>query len=363
VVPTTPSEREPGTADPAVQVRLPIHHPADFLKFTAGCVIFIGTVLLGAAALLLWARSEDPVVYWVAPVLGLLALACFCIKPILRRQFRLNGAMVTARVEFGPDGFRQPLEDKTTLVLAWDDVRRFVFREGQAHDRVALAVSLADEAAVRNLAPDCRHESEDGFILSSAMAREEAQKAAAAIAGYRPGLVRWTRKGVRRGGFGVPRPVKRLIKRWREDKAPAVREIVRADRSTAGRRLCLWGGWVIVTADFGAPAFFDIPAGIPLPVAVVIWVLLYRTRYRGEEGEFALTADAITWRPKEGQPVVVPRRDLVRMVVEPSAKIATRRYVALHVIFGDGGERVVATKISPGSAALVMRDFEVEATP
>ncbi|MEU7788755.1 hypothetical protein [Amycolatopsis sp. NPDC049159] len=345
---TTPG----GPETAVVQVRLPIHNPPAELKTAVGCMAFLGLVLAVAAGLLAWVRSGDPVMHLVSPALGLLALLCFCGKPILGRYLRRHGALVTARVEFGPDGFRQPLEDKTTLVLPWNDVRRFVFREGQPNERVALAVSLVDDEAIRNLNPSCRHKSEDGLILSSALAREEAEKALAAIERYRPGLARWNSKNVRRGGFGVPNPVKRLVKRWSSDQA---RTIIRAEQASAGRLFVLWAAWLAVIADFVAPAFYDIPPGIPLPVAVAIWVLLYLTRYRGDFGEFALTAGTITWRPKEGDPVLVRRADLARLTVEPSAKKATRHYVSVHATLRRGENRPLAAKVSPGAAKNVLR--------
>jgi hypothetical protein len=348
MVSTTPGD--PETA--AVRVRLPIHNPPSELRTAVGCMAFFGVVLAAAAALLAWVRSGDPVMYLVSPVLGALALLCFCFRPILRRYLRSNGALVTARVEFGPDGFRQPLEDKTTLVLPWDDVRRFVFRKGQPNDRVALAVALVDDDAIRNLNPDCRHKSEDGFILSSAMALEEAEKASAAIEQYRPGLGRWTSKNVRRGGFGLPDPVKRLVKRWGADSA---RTLVRAEQASGGRLSVLWVAWLAVIADFVAPAFYDIPPGIPLPVAVAIWVLLYLTRYRGDFGEFALNADAITWHSKEGDPIRVRRADLARLTAEPAGKKATRRYVSVHAILRRGEDRPLAARVSPGAARNVLR--------
>ncbi|WP_372667519.1 hypothetical protein [Amycolatopsis kentuckyensis] len=313
---------------------------------------FFGVLLAAAACALAWVRSGDPVMYLVSPVLGALALLCFCAGPLLRRYIRRNGALVTARVEFGPDGFRQPLEDKTTLVLPWHDVRRFDFRGGRPGDRVSLAVSLVDDDAIRNLNPDCRHKSEDGYILSSAMAREEAEKASAAIERYRPGLVRWTSQNVRRGGFGVPNPVKQLVKRWSADQS---RTLVRAEQASTGRLFVLWTAWLAVIADFVAPAFYDIPPGIPLPVAVTIWVLLYLTRYRGELGEFALSADAITWRPKEGDPIRVRRTDLARLSASSSAKKATRHYVSVHAVLRRGEDRRLAAKVSPGAAKAVLR--------
>ncbi|MDS0133121.1 MULTISPECIES: hypothetical protein [unclassified Amycolatopsis] len=344
---TTPGE--PETA--VVQVRLPIHHQPTVLRTAAGCLAFLGLAPAVAAGLLVWARSHDPVARWVAPALGVLAVLCFCSGPIMRWYIRRHGSLVTARVEFGPDGFRQPLEDKTTLVLPWDDVRRFDFRGGQPGGRVALAVSLVAEEAMKNLNPDCRHKSEDGFILSSAMAPEEAEKASAAIERYRPGLVRWTSKNVRRGGFGVPNPVKLLVRRWSADQ---VRTLVRAEQASGGRLLVLWAAWLAVIADFVAPAFFDIPPGIPLPVVVAIWVLLYLTRYRGQTGKFVLAADAITWQPEEGEPIRVRRADLARLTAEPSAKKATRQYVSVHAILRRGEERQLAVKISPGAAKNVI---------
>ncbi|MET8847106.1 hypothetical protein [Amycolatopsis sp. NPDC004625] len=348
MVPTTPGE--PETA--VVPVRLPIHNPPSELRTAVGCMAVLGLVLAVAAGLLAWVRRGDPVMHLVSPALGVLAVLCFCVKPILGRYLRRHGGMVTARVEFGPDGFRQPLEDRTTLVLPWDDVRRFVFREGGPGGRIALAVSLVDEDAIRNLNPDCRHKSEDGYILSSALAREEAEKAAAAIERYRPGLGRWTSKNVRRGGFGVPDPVRRLVRRWSADSA---RTLVRAEQASAGRLFVLWTAWLAVIADFVAPAFYDIPPGIPLPVAVTIWMLLYLTRYRGESGEFALTADAITWRPEEGEPVRVRRADLGRLAAEPSGKQATRHYVSVRAVLRRGEERPLAAKVSPGAARNVLR--------
>ncbi|MEV4051114.1 hypothetical protein AB0J55_07975 [Amycolatopsis sp. NPDC049688] len=348
MVSTTPG----GPETAVVQVRLPVHDPPSRLRAAAGCLAVLGLVPAVAAGLLVWARSQDPVARLVAPALGVLAVLCFCGGPILRRYVRRNGALVTAKVEFGPDGFRQPLEDKTTLVLPWSDIRRFDFRDGEPGDRVALAVSLVDEDALRNLNPDCRHRSPDGYILSSAMAREEAEKASAAIERYRPGLARWTSKNVRRGGFGVPDPVKRLVKRWSADQA---RTLVRAEQASAGRLFVLWTAWLAVIADFAAPAFYDIPPGIPLPVAVTIWVLLYVTRYRGEPGEFAVTADAITWRPKDGDPVRVRRAELDRLTTELAAKKATRRYVSVHAILRRGGSRPLAAKVSPGAAGNVLR--------
>ncbi|MBE8521210.1 hypothetical protein ILP97_27630 [Amycolatopsis sp. H6(2020)] len=345
---TTPG----GPETAVVPVRLPIHHPPSVLRTTAGCLAFLGLAPAVAAGLLVWARSHDPVARLVAPALGVLAMLCFCSWPIMRRYMRRNGSLVTATVEFGPDGFRQPLEDKTTLVLPWGDVRRFDFHGGQPDGRVALAVSLVDEEAIRNLNPDFRHKSDDGFILSSAMAREEAEKASAAIERYRPGLVRWTSKNVRRGGFGVPNPVKLLVRRWSADQA---RTLVRAEQASAGRLFVLWVAWLAVIADFVVPAFYDIPPGIPLPVALAIWVLLYLTRYRGDFGEFALTSDAITWRPKEGDPIRVGRAELARLTAEPSAKQATRHYVSVHAILRRGEDRLLAAKVSPGAAKNVLR--------
>ncbi|KDN17807.1 hypothetical protein DV20_33860 [Amycolatopsis rifamycinica] len=335
-----------------VQVRLPIHHQPSALRTSAGCLAFLGLAPAVAAGLLVWARSHDPVARLVAPALGVLAMLCFCSWPIMRWYMRRNGSLVTATVGFGPDGFRQPLEDKTTLVLPWEDVRRFDFRGGQPDDRVALAVSLVDEEAIRNLNPDCRHKSEDGFILSSAMAREEAEKASAAIERYRPGLVRWTSKNVRRGGFGVPNPVRRLVKRWSADQA---RTLVRAEQASAGRLFVLWAAWLAVIADFVAPACYDIPPEIPLPVALAIWVLLYLTRYRGDAGEFVLTADAVTWRPDEGDPVRVRRGDLARLTTAPAGKKSTRHYVSVHAVLRRGEDRPLAAKVSPGAAKNVRR--------
>jgi hypothetical protein len=355
VVPTTPDE--PDTA--VVRVRLPVHDPPADLRSFTGCVTVFGVVLVAAAGLVVWASGQATVAYVVAAVLGALALVCFSIKPVVRRQLRRNGALKTARVEFGPDGFRQPLEDRTTLVLPWDDVRRFVFREGQADGRIALAVSLVSADAIQHLNPDCQRESEDGYILSSAMSREEAEKAAAVIERYRPGLGRWTSRNVHRGGFGVPRPVQRLIRRMNSEEP---RSVVRAEKASSGRLFVLWVSWLTVIADFTAPAFFDIPPGIPLPVAVAIWVLLYRTRYRGEDGEFALTAGMVTWRPKEGEPVVVRRLDLARLSVEQTAKSAMRRYVAVHAIRRDGRDLPLAAKVSPGAADVVLRDVGVRAS-
>jgi hypothetical protein len=348
VVPTTPGD--PETA--VVQVRLPLYHPPWLMKTTVGCLVVLGLVPAVAAFLLEWARSYDPVARLVAPVLGVLAVLCFCAKPILGWYLRRNGALAVGKVEFGPDGFRQPLEDKTTLVLPWDDVRRFVFREGQPNGRVALAVSLVDDDALRNLNFIFRTESEDGVMLSSAMAREEAEKALAAIELYRPGLGRWTSKNVRRGGFGVPNPVKRLVKRWSADQP---RSLVRAEQASTGRLFVLWAAWLAVIADFTAPALYDIPAGIPLPVAVVIWVLLYRMRYRGDAGTFAVTADAVTWRPEKGDPVKVWRSELAQLTAEPSGKQATRHYVSVHAVLRHGGDRPLAGKVSPGAAKNLLR--------
>ncbi len=343
-----------------VQVRLPIHHEQAVLRTTAGCLAFLGLGPAVAAGLLVWARSHDPVARLVAPALGVLAVLCFCSGPIMRRYIRRHGSLVTAKVEFGPDGFRQPLEDKTTLVLPWADVRRFDFRGGQPGGRVALAVSLVAEEAVRNLNPDCRNKSEDGFILSSAMAPEEAERASAAIERYRPGLVRWTSKNVRRGGFGVPNPVKLLVKRWDVDQA---RRLVRAEKASGGRLLILWAAWLAVIADFVAPVFFDIPPGIPLPVAIAIWVLLYLTRYRGQAGKFVLAADAITWQPEKGDPIRVRRADLARLTAEPSAKKATRHYVSVHATLRRGEDRLLAAEVSPGAAENVLQLVGAPPTP
>jgi hypothetical protein len=137
------------------------------------------------------------------------------------------------------------------------------------------------------------------------------------------------------------------------------RSVVRAEKASSGRLFVLWASWLIVIADFTAPAFYDIPPGIPLPVAVAIWVLLYRTRYRGEEGEFALTSGLVTWRPKEGDPVVVRRLDVARLSVEQTAKSAMRRYVAVHAILRDGRDLPLASKVSPAAADIVLRDVEV----
>lgn len=343
-----------------VPVRLPIYDPPSRLRATAGCLAVLGVVPAVAAGLLVWARSHDPVARLVAPVLGVLALLCFCSKPILGWYLRRKGALATTRVEFGPDGFRQPLEDKTTLVLPWDAVRRFDFRDGQPGGRVALAVSLVDDEAIQKLNFLLRHRSEDGFMLSSALTREEAEKASAAIERYRPGLARWTSKNVRRGGFGVPNPVKLLVRRWNADQAHT---LVRADKASGGRLFCLWTAWLAVIADFTAPAIFDIPPGIPLPVAVAIWVLLYLTRYRGDRGEFVLRADAITWRPEEGDPVRVRRSDLARLTTEPSAKKASRQYVSVHAVLRRGADRLLAAKVSPGAAEHVTRRTGAPPTP
>lgn len=335
-----------------VRVRLPVYDPPSRLGMTAGCFAVLGVVPAVAAGLLVWARSYDPVARLVAPVLGVVALLCFCSKPILGWYTRRHGAMVTANVEFGPDGFRQPLQDETTLVLPWSDVRRFVFRDGQPGDRVALAVSLVDDDALRNLNFFFRTRSGDGVMLSSALAREEAEKALAAIERYQPGRARWMSKNVRRGGFGVPNPVKRLVKRWSAEQA---RTLVRAEQASRGRLSVLWVAWLAVIADFAAPAGYDIPPGIPLPVAIAIWVLLYRTRYRGDWGNFALAADAITWRPEKGDPVKVRRADLVRLTAAPSGKQATRQYVAVHAVLRNGEERLLAAKVSPGAAGNLLR--------
>ena len=347
----------------AVRIEIPLYNPPEAVRAFAGCVMLLGPVVIALAGLLLWHRSHDPVAWWIAPVLALVGLAMCFARPILGTRIRRNGGLSTVTAHLGADGFGQVLTDGRLLVLPWDDVRAVVLDEGQPGNRVFVSVALLDDASVKYLAEAFRSKSKDGYVLTAALPQADAEKAAAAIDAVRPGLVRWPDREIRRGGLGVVRPAKRLILRWGASRKPQTTHVVWAGRSTAGRRFFLWAGWLIVVIDFTAPAVFDIPTGIPLPLAVVVWVSLYLTRYRGEDGEFSLTSDSITWRPRGGRSVVIRRADVARLDFTPAGSRATRRYVALHVIAPDGDDRLVVPKLSPGAAAALGRGVGAPPTP
>jgi hypothetical protein len=346
-----------------LRVELPLYNPPEAVRAFAGCVTLLGPVVIGLAGLLLWHRSHDPVAWWVAPALALAGLVLCFSRPLLAARIHRDGGLGTATAHIGSDGFGQSLTDGRMLVLPWDEVREVVFDEGQPGGRVFVSIALIDDASVRHLADAYRCKSKYGYVLSAALPQAGAEKAASAIEAVRPGLVRWPDREIRRGGFGVVRRAKRLILRWGARTKSETTKAVRAERSTGGRAFFLWTAWVVVILDFGAPAFFDIPPGIPLPVAVVVWVSLYLTRYRGEDGEFVLTADSITWRPRGGQPLVIRRAELAQLTEEPAGKRATRRYVSLHAISLGGDDQVVVAKMSPGAAALLVRETEAPPTP
>jgi hypothetical protein len=355
-------ERKPSSAT-AVRIEVPLYSPPEAVRGFAGCVMLLGPVVMALAGLLLWHRSHDPVAWWIAPAFALVGLAMCFARPILSARIRRDGGLSTVTAHLRPDGFGQVLKDGSLLVLPWDEVRAVVLDEGQPGDRVFASIALLDDESVEHLADVYRGKSKDGYVLSAALPQATAEKAAAAIEAARPGLVRWSDREIRRGGLGVARPAKRLILRWGARKKAEATQVVWADRATSGRRAFLWAGWLVVIADFAAPAFFDIPPGIPLPLALVIWVSLYLTRYRGEDGEFALTSDSISWRPRGGQPVVVRRADVARLVVTPAGKRATRRYVAFRVISSTGDDRLVIPQMSPGAAAVLVREAGAPPTP
>lgn len=345
------------------RVELPLYNSPGSVRALGGCLMVLGPVVIGLAGLLLWHRSHDPVAWGVAPAVALVGLAMCFSRPLLAARLRRDGGLGTATADFGPDGFGQSLADGRSLVLPWDEVREVVFDEGQAGDRVFVSIALIDDASVKHLADAFRGKSKYGYVLTAALPRAGAEKAAAAIEAVRPGLVRWLDREIRRGGLGVVRPVKRLILRWGAPVKAKTAQVVWAGHSTAARAVFLWAAWVLVILDFGAPAFFDIPPGIPLPVAIAVWVSLYLTRYRGDDGEFVLTADSITWRPRGGQPVVVQRAGLARLAVTPVGNRATRHYVALSAISAGGDDQLVVTKMSPGAAAVVVRGVGAPPTP
>ncbi|MGW5715773.1 hypothetical protein ACWEVP_06380 [Amycolatopsis sp. NPDC003865] len=353
----------PRVSPAAVRIEIPLYSPAEAVRAFAGCTMLLGPVVIALAGLLLWHRSHDPVAWWIAPAIALVGLAMCFSRPLLAARIRRDGGLGTATVQLGTDGLGQLMDDGRLLVLPWDEVREVVFDEGQPGERVFVSVALLDDASVKHLAAAFHSKSKYGYVLSAALPQADAEKAADAIEAARPGLVRWPDREIRRGGLGVVRPAKRLILRWGARKKPATSQVVWAGRSTARRRFFLWAGWSVVVIDFAAPAFFAIPPGIPLPVAVVVWVSLYLTRYRGEDGEFVLTSDSITWRPRGGQPVVIRRTDVARLVVTPAGSRATRRYVALHFISPEGEERTVVPKLSPGAAAVLVREVGAPPTP
>ncbi|MEU8630989.1 hypothetical protein AB0C38_02395 [Amycolatopsis sp. NPDC048633] len=346
-----------------VRVELPLYDPPETVRAFAGYVTLLGPVVIGLAGLLLWRRSHDPVAWWVASALALVGLTLCFSRPLLAARIRRDGGLGTVTAHFGSDGFGQALTDGRLLVLPWDEVREVVFDEGQPGERVFVSVALIDDASVQHLADAFHRKSKYGHVLSAVLPQAGAEKAAAAIDAVRPGLVRWPDREIRRGGLGVVRPVKRLILRWGARAKSETATAVHAGHATAGRAFFLWTAWVVVILDFGAPVFFDIPPGIPLPVAIVVWVSLYLTRYRGEDGEFVLTADSLTWRLRGGRPVVIERADLARLVVSPAGARATRRYVALHAISIGGDEQLVVAKMSPGAAALLVRETGAPPTP
>jgi hypothetical protein len=265
--------------------------------------------------------------YLVTVPLGLCGLAVLGMPLLVGKRRSDSGAAIT--VSFTPDGMHY-LQTKTRARrLPWAKVRRLVFDEHRSNLVEISLSSLDDEGSAWcfNAFPPLR--SGYGRVLTPAMPQAEAEKLAEIVEGFRPGVVFWPKREVRRGGLGMARAF--------------VRTVIRVGRPAAAGKVVTEASGVI-DASSGMSWWRALWAGIAVALVIVdffvyarLWLLpvyaalgigfgLYRTRYQGVTGKFVVTAETLTWRQGLDSPTVIERAALDRLTV-------TEKKVEVGIVF------------------------------
>ncbi|EMD28010.1 hypothetical protein [Amycolatopsis azurea] len=211
------------TANPRV-IRFDIPEKEDGNRLMANLVaiglflIGLGFTVVGATTGLAMINGEafsllSTVTFLVA------GLAVFPTIPAGVRWALDGGYTRPIEITFTPVGMSQPVDDGQKTV-AWPSIAGFVFDRHRGGRRVDAHIAISDERGRQQLLPVFAKESAHGFLMTTAMDPAEAERAAAAIERFRPGLVEWRDQRVRRGGFGLEKRDGGVIVRWPERDRP-----------------------------------------------------------------------------------------------------------------------------------------------
>ncbi|MFD5089069.1 DUF6346 domain-containing protein [Amycolatopsis thailandensis] len=122
------------------------------------------------------------------------------------------------------EGLVQPLSEGAHLLLPWDEIKSLVFDDHVLGEQVSIHVVLVDQEAEVLLREELRGNSRFGHVLASMVPAAEAERAAAIVERFKPGVSRWPARGIKRGGFGLVTAVRRTVLRWKDSTQKAKAE-------------------------------------------------------------------------------------------------------------------------------------------
>jgi hypothetical protein len=201
----------------AIAVELPAEDDDDGRGYWLIAAMGLALVAFGAVPTMaihdLTTRFWDPG-YLVTVPLG--ASGFVIIGLTLSARMRLSaGKPVGTRIVFlNSEGLSFRRTDGSASRLAWARVHRIVFDERRSKIvRVSLS-SFGDDASAWSINAFSQLDPQYGYILTPMMSLAKAEKFAVLVDGFRPGLVYWPDREIKRGGLGVVRDLMRTIVRW-----------------------------------------------------------------------------------------------------------------------------------------------------
>ncbi|MFF5985823.1 DUF6346 domain-containing protein [Prauserella flavalba] len=327
--PTAPSSEEPSRPSDPARVEIPLHGANDlavrivlvaYLAVNALAVLGLGGVLGYVTHDL--GTGFDPA-YLLSGALVVLGLALGWVTVYGHRE-AAKPSVSYVTVTLDEQGIHVPMNDDTTRTVPWRQVEGLVFDEYPGPHGAELVTAYCSRESAEGTPPwppeFVRTTGRYGHVLSPALPLADAETFAAAAERYRPGVVRWPAREVRRGGFGFARTLRAAarIVRWGAAKAePGAAVTVDAATPSVARTSGVFTTWLLGLATLAALAGGLEEPALALGVLTCAGiVVLYRARFRGGPGEFVVDGERLRFAQPGGHVLSVDWGDVRELVVE-----------------------------------------------
>ncbi|OZM72707.1 hypothetical protein CFN78_13860 [Amycolatopsis antarctica] len=394
--------------DGAVIVELPQRRDENLgVLLTGGMValVLLAVIVVGGSS---YALGGSPFEFGLVHVpLVALLVAAFAFAAISRslNRRKIQIGAVTPQMRLSETGISFDMVSGKRRTIQWRDIGRFSFVANGSlvgQGTVTAYVSFTEDGAAARWPASGQQGGLYGLIISPSMTPEDVAVLSANAERARPGMVRWPRPKVRRGGFGLVRTGRRAaaaVRRWGSPKgrgpgrrsiAPVLAEaksvvvdpiMIRYSAMTVPRRV-----WValLLLLMFVGPTIISVTDGLVngLATGSYLGLLLLIVVHLGSSpscaggiprGDLVVAPAALTWQPSAGVPVRVSFDHVRQVVVDavptgfafwlglagrtsvrivPAVDDFARRYPTLPE---RDGEFVLVETVSGGAAARLRR--------
>ncbi|OZM72709.1 hypothetical protein CFN78_13870 [Amycolatopsis antarctica] len=347
----------PLDADGAVIVRVPPYRPGKAHPVVLGMMAALGLLAVTVTGGSAYVLGGSP--FRLGPAhlpLALLLLAALLVVAMTGPINRTLNEVVEGVPEMRlyQDGIGFDLWSGERRLISWAGIERFTFVENQhslGRDTVTAHVASTDTEVLSRWPAFGHEDSPYGRVVSSSMTAEDAVLLSAAAERARPGMARWSRPEVRRGGLGLVRAGRRAAYAVRRRgrtaggeggrRARVVATTVPDGQGAAGvevpevlvlgprlmtfpRRIWLVSlalGWfmtavLLLAVDDASPVVLAVLWG-PLSLLLVVHLLAsIRGRSGAANGLILVSPTDLTWQRRGSGPVRVPFDDLRQVVVD-----------------------------------------------